>query len=455
MKFKSLNDYGDRTQKPYKLISGKQIGVYFLFFVLILLYSTSVSGQQQSYPENANTNLVTQNDSVKTNTNNFFEQKYLTGDWWGGRSFLKNNGVNFDLRYTSSYQGLMSGTGPKAFDYGGKVNALVNLNTENMHLWKGGGFNVHIEYSHGALNPIVGGVLFSQNTAQFWPVGSEEMIVGSSLYYTQKFSDQFNLALGKFNPMDMFMADNFFGGWGIDRFMNLIFTAPPSGLVPPIFMGGIFNYNTKPVSLSLLVFDPDDRTNDYFPGDLFSNGVNFSLSGKHQNTIADRQTIYSITGYYSTAESTDYSFLQPTRTEEQQVTKRGSYNITFQFTHNLQESKDDPNAVWAFYLRTGIADGNPNYVKGSFITGIGGSPLFFNRPQDSFGVGYFYYNLSDVLEDALDLVIPISDESAIEIYYNYSVTPWLIIGGDIQYINPFKDDFKNALVGAIRTQIRI
>lgn len=36
---------------------------------------------------------------------------YLTGDWGGARSALVDEGVTFDLRYTSTYQGLASGTG--------------------------------------------------------------------------------------------------------------------------------------------------------------------------------------------------------------------------------------------------------------------------------------------------------------------------------------------------------
>ena len=104
----------------------------------------------------------------------FFEQKYLTGDWWGGRSFLEEKGVNFDLRYSSTYQGLIQGTGENKFAYGGKVNALINLETDKMHLWKGGGFNVHLEYRHGAAQSNLGGALFAVNTARFPTIGFPE-----------------------------------------------------------------------------------------------------------------------------------------------------------------------------------------------------------------------------------------------------------------------------------------
>jgi len=73
---------------------------------------------------------------------------YLTGDWGGVRSSLADNGVTMDLRYTSFYQGLASGTGDKDFEYGG--------------------------------------ALFATNTALYWPVGTPEEVVATSLNFTQK-----------------------------------------------------------------------------------------------------------------------------------------------------------------------------------------------------------------------------------------------------------------------------
>ena len=136
-------------------------------------------------------------------------------------------------------------------------------------------------------------------------------------------------------------------------------------------------------------------------------------------------------------------------------TKSGAYNINFEFKHNLQESSQQPNAAWGLYLKAAIADGNPNYVERSLIIGIGGKALFFGRPQDGFGVGAYLYNLSDTLQDELNPVLTnFKDEAAIEGFYSWSVTPWLQIGANIQYINPARGGFKNALVPSLRTQIR-
>jgi len=376
----------------------------------------------------------------------------LTGDWWGARSSLADHGVSLDLRHTSFYQGLASGTGDKNFEYGGKMDAFINLDSAKLGLWEGGGFRSHLEYRHGNAPANLGGAIFAVNTALYWPVDTPDELVATSLYFTQKVGDRSSIAFGKFNPVDLLAADPFYGGWGIDRFMNLILVAPPSGLIPVVFMGAVGSIRTDPVSWTIMVYDPNDRTNDYFPGDLFKDGVNFSVSAAHDTTLAGRKTTYALTGLYSTAEGADYSSVGGAVGTS---TKSGAYNINFEFKHTLQESSEQANAAWGFYFKAAIADGNPNYVQRSLIVGIGGKALFFGRPQDSFGVGAYYYDLSDTLQDELNPVVTeFHDEAAIEAFYSWWVTPWLQIGADIQYINPARGDNKNALVPALRVQIR-
>lgn len=361
-------------------------------------------------------------------------------------------GVTFDFRSTSFYQGLASGTGAKDFEYGGKLDAFVNFDTEKLGLWNGGGFRSHLEYRYGDAPANLGGAIFAVNTALYWPVDTPDQLVATSLYFTQKLGERGSIAVGKFNPVDLLAQDPFYGGWGIDRFWNLILAAPPSGLIPVVFMGTVVTVKTQPVAWTLMVFDPNDRTNDYLPGDLFQDGINVALTGTYPMTIAGRKSSFAINGLYSTAEGLDYSTLQPGFAT---TNKSGSYNISFEFKHNLQESKVQPGATWGFYFKLATADGNPNYVQSSVIAGFGGRALFFGRPQDSFGLGIYRYNLSDELQDALDPYTQFKDESTVELFYDYSMTPWLTLGLDIQYIDPASGGFKRALVPGMRLQIRL
>jgi len=76
------------------------------------------------------------------------------------------------------------------------------------------------------------------------------------------------------------------------------------------------------------------------------------------------------------------------------------------------------------------------------------------RPQDSFGLGGFYYNLSDEIEDSLDPLAEFGDEAAFEAYYSWSVVPWLCVSGDIQYVHPARRGGDAGLIAAVRASIR-
>ena len=80
--------------------------------------------------------------------------------------------------------------------------------------------------------------------------------MATSLFLSQRFGERTSLMLGKINALDLLENDLFFGGWGNHRFMNAVFAAPPSGLVPPVFIGGIASYRLESASVSLWVYDP-------------------------------------------------------------------------------------------------------------------------------------------------------------------------------------------------------
>jgi len=281
--------------------------------LLSALATPSAFGQSSAPPGGSPPSVVkkTAEPAPSPAAGDLLTRSHLTGDWGGLRSILSDKGVTFDLRYTAIQQGLVSGTGDNNSDYGGKVDAFINLDSGKMGLWDGGGFRSHFEYRHGGAPSSYGGAIFATNTAMYWPVGAPGELVATSLYFTQKLGDRSNIALGKFNPEDLLATDNFFGGWGIDRFMNIIFGAPPSGLIPVVFMGAVANIRSEPVSWTIMVFDPQDRTLDYFPGDLFATGVNLSVTGSHAATLDGRKTTYAVTANCSTAEGADYSSLQP------------------------------------------------------------------------------------------------------------------------------------------------
>ncbi|MBE9204761.1 carbohydrate porin [Synechocystis salina LEGE 06099] len=350
----------------------------------------------------------------------------------------------------------MSGTGSHQFEYGGRLDGFIVLDTEKLGLWQGGKVNSHLEYRFGDLAGSQGGTFFSTNAAMEFPSESPNSLVFTSLYYSQQIGDQASLLIGKINALDLLANDLFFGGWGIHRFMNAVYAAPPSGLVPPVFYGAIANFKVDPVTFSFWVYDPDDRTQEYWPNDLFSNGVSFSLTTTYATEIAQRPTTFALTGIYTTKTGTDFSSIsQSFRSELEPLTKTGSYSIGFQFSHLLFQNELNPRQGWGIFMKGALSDGNPNYVQNSIIGGIGGKGLFPNREQDSFGIGYYYYNLSNALTDSLNVRRErFGDEQGLEMYYNYAITPWLNLTGDLQWIRPPRDIRENALIAGLRLNLR-
>lgn len=396
-----------------------------------------------------------QDGSKATSAQSLGERSRLTGDWGGARSRLEAAGVNLDLEFTMFYQGLVSGYGSQDFEFGSRLDGFVKFDSGGLGLWQGGGLTSHLEYRSGNLPGSLGGTFFPTNSGMEFPSDSPDTLVATSLYLSQQFGSQTSLLVGKINALDLLENDPFFGGWGIHRFMNAVFVAPPSGLVPPVFIGAITSVKLDPVSMSLWVYDPVDRTDDYWPDDLFDEGVTFYFTPSYSTKMAGRPTKFSLIGIYTTKNGIDFSSISDDwKAGLEPSTKEGSYSIGFQVSHLLHLNPANPRQGWGIFLKGAVSDGNPNYVQSSIIVGIGGTGLFHGRDLDSFGVGYFFYNLSDDLQEALNSEGDVGDEQGVEVYYSYAVTPWFHFTGDLQYIDPPRIIRENAFIVGLRANIK-
>jgi porin len=384
------------------------------------------------------------------------QRSRLTGDWGGSRSRMEAAGVKLDLELTMFYQGLEAGTGSQDYEFGSRLDGFVKLDTGKMGLWRGGGLVTHLEYRTGDLPGSLGGTFFPTNSGMEFPSDSPDELVATSVYLSQRLGDQTSLLLGKINALDLVENDLFFGGWGNHRFMNAVFAAPPSGLVPPVFIGAIGSYRKDAAAVSLWIYDPMDRTGDYFPGDLFDNGVTFYLTPSYSAKVDGRPTTISLTGIYTTKSGVDFSELSENyQNALEPSTKEGSYSVGFQLSHLLHVDAANPRKGWGVHVKGAVSDGNPNYVQNSIIAGLGGTELIPGRKLDSFGLGYFYYDLSDALQDELTPVGDrFSDEQGAEAYYSYAVTPWFFVTGDLEYVAPPRKSLENAFLVGLRANIR-
>lgn len=378
----------------------------------------------------------------------------LTGNWGGLRSTLAERGVTFDLDWTNYDQGVVSGEDDKGFKYGGRVDAWLNFDTGRLGLWEGGALRTHTEYRYGALSSSLGGALVPTNAGLVLPTGESHDVVVTSIHLAQRIGDRINLLIGKISPVDLLAGDPFYGGAGQTRFLNVAFSAPPSGVTPAVFTGAVVTVRSAPITWTFMVFDPDDRTRDYWPDHFFDNGVTYSVAANYVGQTWGHTSGISAYGTYTTKDGANLAeLLLPAdlRTGD----RHHSWHVGLQFSQFVREKPQRPAEGWGLFLKIGGSEGNPNPYQGTLIGGVGGKGLFDTRPNDTFGVGYFYVNFSDELQSTLNPFLRFTDEQGVEAFYNYMVKDWLMVSGDLQYVDPALGDTKNAFVAGVRVRVRL
>jgi porin len=258
--------------------------------------------------------------------------------------------------------------------------------------------------------------------------------------------------IGKINMIDLLASDPFFGGWGNERFMNVAIAAPLNGALPPVIMGGIFNYKIDPINWTLMIFDPNDQTGNYALGDLFSDGVNVSLAGTWTGEWAGRPSSVNVQGICSTQDKPDLrdSFLPP---DLQTGRENGYWHAAVKVAHLLVESPASPGEGLGVYGKVGVSDGNPNVFQASFAGGLAAHGMIPGRPDDVVGLGYFYYNFSDELQSVVEPLADFENEQGAELFYDFAITPFFRFSADLQWIDPGNGSNPSAWLGALRTRV--
>ena len=128
----------------------------------------------------------------------------------------------------------------------------------------------------------------------------------------------------------------------------------------------------------------------------------------------------------------------------------GFYITCDQMLIKENDTSEDTQGIGAFF-RYGHADSKRNDIVGFWSIGFQYQGLFDGRDDDVLGLGF----AQGFFSDYASTTYTDDFESALEIYYNAQVTPWLNISPSIQYIaNPGGDrTADNAVVLGVRAQM--
>lgn len=374
---------------------------------------------------------------IITRTNTFL------GDWRGHRNDLAAKGITLDASVTQIEQGVVSGGKDSSWEYGGRGILTGKLDTQKLGLWPGGFLQVELEGNWadsvngntGALSPV--------NTNQLFPVPVGSNVALPDLSFAQFLSAYAGVIVGKLDTTTG-DANEFAHGKGDDQFFNLAFNFNLAALTVTPYStlgGGIIVLPTKDPNaavMNFLVLSSNGKATTAGFDDLSGDALTFAAEGRV------RTGLFGLTGHQLLG--AEYSNKTFTSLDQRLgfvienralVPKSDSWCVYYNFDQFLYETDKSKGHGVGLFGRFGTSDGNPNPVHYFINIGVGSKGLIPGRGLDQFGLGYYYTWISNpTLQLPFTTRKFLRDEWGVEAYYNFAVTPWMLLTPDIQVVGP-------------------
>jgi porin len=387
------------------------------------------------------------------------ERPKLTGDWFGVRTGLRDRGLLVEVSTTQFYQGVTTGGLERSFPYGGRNDYFGAFDGEKLGLWEGSSVKLHGETRYGESANFNTGALSPVNEYLNLPAKTGVASGLTGVKFTQILSENALIFFGKINLLDE-IQQPLTGANGLGGFMNvsLIFNTTLARTLPysSFGAGAVLLQDGHPVA-ALSVYDANSTPTTTGFSTFFDNGAVVFGTAILPTRFFGRPGHQGVEGVYSSGRYTnlqDSPFLDPVgRLVLPSPLQTGSWALGYLFDQAVWVSPDDPQRVWGVFGRLGIADDNPNPVRWTAGGGISGASPISGRELDTFGIGYFYLGISDVLKRNARPTTPLRDEQGVELYYNARITPWFQVTPNLQVVVPFERDVDTALVVGLRAKI--
>jgi len=457
---------------------------YSMFAVLltVALLTLPVQAQQEQGVEQktpAEKGPATVAPAPATQPASWLQWDTMTGDWNGARKELADKGIEFGINVHQIIQDNAHGGAHTAngFRYSGSTDLTLILDTGKMGLWPGGQFLLNAEPKWGGygVNPKVGSLI--PVSLDGYKPGSDDggIITLSEFFYQQVlFEGKLILIGGKLDGSRAFDLSEFADNERT-QFMNLAFRNNPliGKFLPYTTMGvGVIVNPLDWLSIRTAVADTD--------GSATTTGFNTAFHGPTNTTVIHEwdftikpfgQVGHQRVGFAWSCENFPYvspvspfketgpllyrmvgpktfgklSPLLPYKTADDNIM------VYYNFDQYLYTKPDDPTQGFGLFGRFGWARNDVNPAEQYYSIGVGGKGLIPTRAKDQYGVGYYVIGLSDTLRPIL------SQESGVEMYYNFEVTPWLHISPDLQIIMMPGGNSHNdtAIVWGLRMQMNL
>lgn len=408
-----------------------------------------------------------------TVTGDLWERTQLTGDWNGARTRLAHDGVFIDAYLTSYYQDVTSGGVASHDAFIQSAQFALNIDTGRAGLWPGGVFHfgAHGRWGRSPANSFTAGTFLPQYGGLLFPGPTlSNDIYPTEYYYAQAFSKKFSIVVGKINniviPDQTMMGDSFkyyFANFAFNKnpmtanFYEPTAWAALAAWVPEKWLaiaGGVLDPHSESQNFADNAFDDvnlylmaivsykiDGLPGQFAPAFNWSNKAKLDLTDPF-GPLAPAEVPEAIGGLLGLAPLEDL----PGNYRDESWFLIANFSQYLYVTDPADEigakmrSGQVLNGIGVFG-RLGYAPDETNKVAFDASIAVFAHGLIPGRPYDSFGVGFYYNGFSDHYKDAFSNLtggaIQVDDESGVEVFYDFALTPAIRIIPSYQHIwNP-------------------
>jgi porin len=407
----------------------KQLVIITMLLTLFGLSFTKRSGAEEAV-------------SAKSYSGDFWSRSTFTGDWGGTRNDWAKKGVTFDMSLTQTGMSVISGGKNQGWEYSGRGDLTLNIDTQKLGLWPGGSITVEVEGNYNQSINLDSGTMSPVNTNQIFPTtGSDQLNIPNVTIMHFFLQHYIGVFAGKLATITSHSGDmnEFAHGKGDTQFLNMAFNFNPTvSLTVPYstLAAGVIILPTKNPAeaiINIMAYDGNGEAESSGFDTVFKGNTNYAIEGRM------RTDFFGLTGHqlvgvtYSTRDFASLDQSMHLIIENGAIKQKdSSWSFHYNFDQYLYEPKKGQGI--GIFGRFGASDGNPNPVHYFYSLGIGGKGVL-GRPLDQFGIGFYYMDISNPKFTApVETREFLRDEYGIEAYYSLAITPWMKLTPDIQLV---------------------
>ena len=400
----------------------------------------------------------------------FLTREKLTGDWWGGRTYLSDHGIDIGLRLSEYGQKVTSGGRDTNGEWGGTMDYRLNVDTNKLlNTWKGLSVSMHTRTRWGQDVNADAGNLVIQNTGLMMPAPGDYHHTDVTGLIASQYLPFFggrlaNVDIGVLDVVDT--VNGFFPnlGYGQEGFWNINSTVtalPWFGAVRGLSLYGVVavtvNQEFKMPESGFLVTGTENVSTEWGSvSDSFDEGAWFAAFHRFIYKIDDKPGYFMVFGGYSTREQASNEkrdFIVIPGVGIESTEEKNPWDIALYLYQEFWQAQDDPDRKATFLMGGTVGPDDPQFAQYHLFANVETYGLMKSRPHDRMGVSGWKNWLSDNYMDLVSPVADLQDLWGFELYYNYEVTPWSHLTADLQLVENEWEDDDFAVIPGVRLVI--